>query len=487
MTTQFQRVLFSVLIALLLAVGLFGTATLAGGPIVESDVQILYTHAGENISDNFGWVGAKLGDLNNDGFDDYLTTAPGYTGTVSNRGKVYVYSGATGTLLASHTGNPGEAFGYSAATAGDVNNDGTPDYIVGGNGSYNPAVRGYARVYSGATHAELYEFEGEPGASFGSGVAGVGDVNGDGFDDVVVGSEWYSSTLGSPPPNGTGRIYVYSGANGSLLWEREGNASGDWLGSGVGSVSDVNNDGVRDVVASARRANNRNGLAYVFSGVDGTPVFTLTPTAPFSQSNTFGQFFAFGAGDFNNDNQEDIYIGDYNAASGDGRVYLYSGEDGSLIREIDAFEAGEGIGGGRGMPDVNGDGYDDLIIAGYTSNAGASGGGKVYIVSGADNAILNTITGAVPGDLLGVDALELGDVNNDGNRDYMVTAVGLDFNGQGVGSAYIVSFMEATAVALSDFTATSSVPLLPILLAGMTILGAIGVKWWLKEVSYQIK
>jgi hypothetical protein len=481
MTTKFQRVCVSIFVAWVLTVGIVGTVTVAGGPILESDVQILYTHTGETIGDNFGWVGAKLGDLNHDGFDDYLTTAPGYTNSVSNRGKVYVYSGATGTLFASHTGEPGEAFGYSAATAGDVNKDGTLDYIVGGNGAYNPAVRGYARLYSGATHTELYEFEGEPGASFGSGVSGVGDVNGDGFDDVVVGSEWYSSTLGSPPPNGTGRIYLYSGANGALLWEREGTAAGDWLGSGVGSVSDVNNDGVRDVVASARRANNRNGLAYVFSGVDGTTVFTLTPTAPFSQSNTFGQFFAFGAGDFNNDNQEDIYIGDYGAANGDGRVYLYSGEDGSLIRAIDALEPGEGIGGGRGVPDLNGDGFDDLIIAAYTSGAGAPGGGKVYILSGADNEILHTITGAVAGDLLGVDALELGDVNNDGNHDYMVTAVGLDFNGQGVGSAYIVSFIETTAVALSNFTTASTLPMVPMLLAGIMILGVVSIRWWLKK------
>lgn len=465
--TKSQRLLLSVVVALLGIGSLLVTPALAGGPIVESDVQILYTHAGENIGDNFGWVGAKVGDLNGDGFDDYITTAPGYTTSVSNRGKVYVYSGATGTLLASHMGEPVETLGYSAAGAGDVNNDGTPDYIVGGYGSYNPATRGYAWVYSGATHQQLYEFEGEPGAAFGSGVAGVGDVNGDGFDDVVVGSEWFSSTLGLPPPrNGTGRIHLYSGANGALLWGRNGTDAGDLLGSGVGSVGDVNGDGVRDVVASARRANNANGLAYVFSGVNGTTLYTMTPTAPFSQSSTFGQFFAFGAGDFNNDNQEDIYIGDYGAANGDGRVYLYSGTDGSLIRAIDAFVPGEGIGGGRGVPDLNGDGYDDLIIAAFTSNAGAPGGGKVYILSGANNAILGTITGSVPGDLLGVDALELGDVNNDGERDYMVTTVGLDFNGQAVGHAYVVTFIEPTAVTLNHFAVGDTLPLVPLGLVG---------------------
>lgn len=481
MTKRGRRLLWSVGLALLMAVGIFGSAALAGGPIVEPDVQILYTHTGENIGDNFGWVGATLGDLNNDGFDDYLTTAYAYTSSISGRGRVYVYSGIDGTPLATHTGASPNQMGYSASSAGDVNNDGTPDYIVGGIGTYTPATRGKAWIYSGATHQLLHEFEGEPGASFGSGVAGIGDVNNDGFDDVVVGSEWFSSTLGAPPPrNGTGRIDVYSGADGALLWGRNGDNAGDLLGSGVGSVADVNHDGVRDVVASARRANNANGLAYVFSGVDGTRLYTMTPTAPFSQSSTFGQFFAFGAGDFNNDNQEDIYIGDYGAAGGDGRVYLYSGTDGSLIRAIDAFDPGEGLGGGRGVPDLNNDGYDDLIIAGYTNSDGASGGGKVYLVSGANNAILDTITGAVPGDLLGVDALDVGDVNDDGNRDYMVTAVGLDFSGQGVGHAYVVTLADPTAVTLNALVATTTLPVIPFEVVGAFLACVAGIYGWRK-------
>ncbi len=431
-------------------VGIDPDGRVEGGPIVEANVQIVTSADGEFASDSFGWVGAKIGDITGDGRDDFITTAPLYTTSTSFRGKVYVYSG-NGTLLASHTGNPGDVMGYSAASAGDVNNDGVNDYIIGGYGSYNAGTRGKAWIYSGATRTLIRTLQGEPGAAFGSGVAGIGDINGDGFGEVVVGSEYYSSTLGSPPPNGTGRVYLFSGVDGAVVWTREGANASDWLGSAVGPIGDLNGDGIKEVVAGARGANNGNGMGYVFSGADGSTVYTLTATAPFSQSFSYGQFFAFGAGDITNDGTDDIYIGDYGALNGDGRVYLYSGADGSLFRTINAFAPGEGIGGGRGMPDINNDGYDDLIVAAYTSNAGASGGGKVYLLSGADNTILHTITGNVAGDLLGVDALEVGDVNGDGNRDYMVTAVGHDFAGTGVGHMYVVTIADPTPITLGSF------------------------------------
>jgi hypothetical protein len=110
---------------------------------------------------------------------------------------------------------------------------------------------------------------------------------------------------------------------------------------------------------------------------------------------------------------------------------------------IHVFEAdapGDGLGPGRGVPDVNNDGHDDVIIAAYTSNAGAINGGKVTIYSGADKSPLYTATGTLANDALGVDALPLGDLDNDGFPEYMLTATGLDFGGTDVGHVYIVSF-----------------------------------------------
>jgi hypothetical protein len=118
---------------------------------------------------------------------------------------------------------------------------------------------------------------------------------------------------------------------------------------------------------------------------------------------------------------------------------------------LQIFEAeadGDGLGVGRGIPDINGDGNVDLILAAWTSSAGTPSGGKVYVHSGADGALLHTVTGAIEGDSLGVDALWVGDVNGDDNPDYMVTGVGNDFNGTDVGHVYIVSFVQQPALTL---------------------------------------
>ncbi|MEZ4731811.1 MAG: integrin alpha [Caldilineaceae bacterium] len=109
---------------------ILGIPVLAVGPFQEADIVILHEFHGETIGDGFGWVGAALGDLDGDGSPDFATTAPFYGGASAN-GKIYVYSGQSGTLLHEAVGVEGNRLGYSISSTGDVNNDGTPDYIVG--------------------------------------------------------------------------------------------------------------------------------------------------------------------------------------------------------------------------------------------------------------------------------------------------------------------------------------------------------------------
>jgi len=412
-------------------------------PFVERDAKVRRAYQGENVGDSYGWIGANVGDLNGDGPNEYIITAPFFAESGATDGRAYVYSGRTGLPIAIHTGNQGEWLGYSGAAAGDVNNDGVLDYALGGPSSFAPPASGRAVVYSGADHTVIHEWSGDPAAHFGSAVSGVGDVNGDGHDDVVVGAQFAGTTPGASFPDGAGRITVFSGADGYVLWSRDGLQGGDWLGGGVGRLADVNGDGVPDIVAAARGADNFNGRAYVFSGADGSIIHTLAPTAPLSNSFTFGQFFARGAGDTDADGTEDIFIGDYNALGGDGRGYVFSGADGSVIHVFEAEASGDGVGPGRGIPDVNGDGHDDVVIAGWQSSAGAPQAGKVWVRSGADGSVLHAVTGKIETDALGVDALYLGDVSGDGQPDYLLTAVGLDFAGEDVGHAYVMSFKTA--------------------------------------------
>jgi len=139
----------------------------------------------------------------------------------------------------------GLKLGRSVSGAGDVDNDGFDDVIAGG-GSY-------ARVYSGKTGKVLHTFEGVKGEQFGSAVSGAGDVNKDGYADLIVGACWADYAK------------VYSGKDGKTLYTFKG-SSGDWFGHNVSDAGDVNRDGYADVIVGAYKVGSHTGKAYVYSG-----------------------------------------------------------------------------------------------------------------------------------------------------------------------------------------------------------------------------
>ena len=427
--------------ALLLATSLTPLPAGALGPFVEADAVALYTLAGESVGDGFGWVGNDLGDLDGDGVHDLIVTAPFRGDPGPRAGKVYVYSGATGALLAAHTGEVWDAFGWSAAAAGDVDADGVPDYVVGGPGSGGPQVPqpflGRLTVYSGSDHSVILDVRGNVGERLGSAVVGAGDVDGDGHDDVLG-----CANFASVGAAATGRCDLYSGADGSILWSRAGDP-GVRLGGGAGRLGDVDGDGTPDLSAAAAFAGpSQGGEAYVLSGVDGGTIHTLRPS-PLGTAQLFGVFFASGAGDVDGDGTTDVYVGDYASGyrgpAGTGQAFVFSGATGALMHRFDADRPLDGVGPGRGTGDVNGDGFADLIVAAYTANDGGPAAGKATLFSGFDGSVLRTITGAVANDNLGVDAFALGDVNGDAAIDLVLTAVGLDFSLQDVGRVYVVA------------------------------------------------
>ncbi|MBV7327878.1 integrin alpha [Chloroflexi bacterium TSY] len=441
MHTNFPRIVRTTSLLTLLFALTIGVPVAAGGPFIENNVVIIHSFTGEQPGQGFGWVGADLGDIDGDGANDFLLTAPFFG--ENSEGKVYVYSGKEGTLVHEIVGEAGALLGYSARGAGDVNADGTPDYIVGG-----PGAGGRAHVYSGADHTLLLDLsDTATDEALGTSVDGAGDVNGDGHADLVLGA---SRADISETITDTGRIYLLSGLDGSLLWSHDGDTPQGRFGSGIGGVGDVNGDDIPDQVAAAPFAGT-HGQAHVLSGADGSLLFTLEPTigdAPAS-GGTYGVFFADAAGDVNGDGTADIFIGDYAAQRGEvagtGRAYIYSGVDGSMLHQYNAEADGDGLGPGRALPDIDGDGSADLILAGWQSSAGVENGGKIYIHSGMDQTLLHTVTGNIEADALGVDAFGVGDVNDDGQMDYMLTAVGNDFNSADVGRAYVVTFAKPVA------------------------------------------
>ncbi len=409
-----------------LALGALATMVAAqpvAAQFVEPDVVTIRLLSGDQDGDFFGWLAANVGDVDGDTIDDHLVPAIAFNGFA---GRITVFSGADGSVLNDVVGSPGTAFGYTVGSAGDVDGDGVPDYIAGG---------GQVLVFSGVDHHVIHDLSAIGG--FIDSTHGAGDLNGDGFDDLILGEQ----AVGDVEPQ-TGRAYAVSGADGSVLWTRDGAAAGDLLGSAVGAVGDVNRDHVPDVVVGASGAGPFDGgEALILSGHDGSLIRTLRPVDEES-ARDFGTFFASGAGDVDGDRVGDVYVGDFSEGLGDraatGAVHIFSGRTGRPLHVLRGLEPGEGFGLGRGISDVNGDGHADIVVGAFTNSAGAPGAGATYLFSGRSGALLRTFTATLAGDSFGGDATGAGDVDGDGLPDYLVTAPGLSLAGLDHGRTYVL-------------------------------------------------
>lgn len=385
-----------------------GASAMGQGTFLEPDVTVIHTFQGTGGS--FGWAVAQLDDIDNppDGVMDLIIPAPG-------QNTVWVYSGQTGAILHVLAAPAGAAnFGNAVGDAGDANGDGVHDIVVGAPGGGFGANPGGVYIFSGADGTLLTFAPGESsGDQMGFGVGGVGDVNGDGFDDVVGGAPGHD-TVG----NNAGRAYVISGLDGSFIHVMDGESAGDGFGIGAAGTGDLNGDGIGDVIVGASNA-GANGKAYVYSGADGSLLFD---TSGEPGASAYGQFFVSGVGDTNNDGTPDVYVGDFASNAGNGKAYVYSGVDGTPLHVFPGT-SGEGVGPGRGTnADVNGDGAFDLLIGHWQNDAGGTNAGRVTIRSGTNGTILRTITSTTPTEALGFDAVGIGDVNNDGFTDLLLSA-----------------------------------------------------------------
>jgi hypothetical protein len=360
----------------------------------------------------YGWAVTELRDIDNDGANEFIT---GAILLDRRRGQVDVISGRAGTPIFSSRGDPGDLLGYSVADAGDTTGDGVPDFLIGapGNGA------GHADLRSGATGELIHRFGGESvGDFFGSAVASAGDINADGRTDLLIGAARNDSAGAD-----AGRSYIYSGADHELIRTLDGTGPGDLFGTATDWTPDVDGDTIPDQIVGARDAGSgRAGEVSVFSGIDGHRVWVAGPD---SSGVDLGYFFAAGVGDVNEDGTPDVYAGDFNdAALGPvtGRGYVLSGVDGTVVLRLSGSVAGEGFGPGREAGDVNEDGRPDLIVGSYQSSDGAPRAGKVQIFSGVDGSVIRTITSTRAGENLGFDAVGLGDVNEDGIPDALLSA-----------------------------------------------------------------
>lgn len=395
--------------------------------------RILHTLEGEHFGDVFGWEGRNLGDCDGDAVADFVLSAPWKARGGANAGRVYVYSGKRGALLFQKDGEPGDFLGAGIEAAGDVNGDGHADVLVGaprwGQGP------GRALVYSGQDGSLLLELHGKEGgdARFGNKGMGVGDIDGDGHADLLI---------GSPNGRGTGCAYLISGKTGDTLAVLEGERADDQFGSCVAGTPF--GASTTFLVGAPNAGEGRRGRTYAYRYVrEARRVERLFALEGDERGVNFGRMFLSILGDVDADGTADLYVSDWEHQGhgpSSGKVYVHSGATGKLLFALEGTHPREGFGIGPATAgDVNGDGIADLLIGAWQNPEGAPAGGKSTLYSGKDRSVLRTFTCTAPGDTFGFDAVGLGDIDGDGAIDFLVTAAYSACRGPRTGRAFVIA------------------------------------------------
>lgn len=366
------------------------------------------------------------------------------TGAADGRGRIDVYNGgATGvstTASASIRGSePGMSFGYAIASAGDVNGDGFGDLAVGAPQS-SPGGRagaGAVRIFlggpSGLDIAAPIVLEGPiAAAQFGAAVQGVGDINSDGRADVAVGAPL--STIAGRTEAGTVSVFAGSatGVAPMPLHVLSGTTAREHFGSAVAGGGDINGDGVGDLVVGSAAAEpsgrTQAGLLSVFHGSSAGLASTADRTiAGATAFDNFGCALSM-AGDVNGDGYCDVLAGACGASPAGvtraGEALLFFGTAGGLSSSSSSSLSGSGMSDQFGTtlkicPDLNGDGFADLVIG--APNAGATDRGAILIFHGSSAGVATmasaTIDNPVPDGHLPSSLSCPGDTNGDGFGD----------------------------------------------------------------------
>jgi len=396
-------------------------------PFVEP-VKILREWRGEAANDQFGWIARNLGDVDGDGVADVVTSAPTKAIGGAAAGRIYVYATGTGALRWTADGKPGDRLGIGVEAAGDTNHDGTPDVIAAAPGG------GYARVYSGDDGRVLLTLKAEnPADAYGRHVAGIGDVDRDGCDDVIVGAP--NNDAGGED---AGRAYVYSGKDGRVILTLTGERAKDNFGSAVAGWS--NGKQIMILVGAPAAGPSKRGRTYVYSSLSSTPAFLIEAE---ETSAGLGAMFLSVPGDVDGDGVADAYASDFSNSAkgpGTGRTFIHSGKDGRRLLALTGETAGEGFGTSPSVAgDVNGDGHADLIVGAWQYAGAAVSGGRAYLYSGKDGSLLKTYTCRTPWDTFGFDAVTLGDVDADGTSDFLITSAWSGVRGYHSGRMFVIS------------------------------------------------
>jgi VCBS repeat-containing protein len=497
------------------------TATAFGGLI---DVGTMSATNGFKIQGDLGTAGggdyagfsvSSAGDVNGDGFADLIVGAWGNDSGGSNAGAAHVIFGKSGgfgslidlTGLSSADGfaiqgdAANENAGFSVSSAGDVNGDGFADLLVGAIVPSGNSIAGAAYVifgksggFGGPIHlnalsaADGFEIRGEPnGDNTGRSLASAGDVNGDGFADIIVGA-WRSGDTNAGAAyvifgkaSGFGSSIGLSTLSATAGFKIQGDPAGHFAGYSVSSAGDVNGDGFADILVATGNDSGGGinaGATYVIFGKSGgfgsvINLAGLSAADGFKIQGDVTHDYAghsvSSAGDVNGDGFADILVGAYgNDSGGDyaGAAYVIFGKAGGFgslidltgLSAADGFKIQGDLAGDRAgisvssAGDVNGDGFADILLGARGNDSGAPYAGAAYVIfgkSGGFGSLIDLtglaatdgfkIQGDSQGDQLGARSVSAaGDVNGDGFDDIIVGAHLNASGGPNAGAAYVI-------------------------------------------------
>jgi hypothetical protein len=355
----------------------------------------------------FGTSVALVGDIDGDGAGDLAVGEPGASASAApGAGKVHVFAGGTGSVLLTVDGSSSQAgLGYYVGGVGDVDADGVPDFgavALGGD---------FFRVFSGSTGNVIHTFLG--GGFFCSReVDEFGDVDGDGYGDILLGYPCASSPSGAAY---AGQATVHSGLLGSVLLVLSGTSAYQAFGHSIAAAGDLDGDGIQDMLVGAPTfypyLATSAAFVGIYSGASGAPLLVVSPNP--MNGDGLGRSVSGGV-DSSGDGVADLVVGAPFDGGNLGAVHLFSGASGATIWSVfGSFQSG--MGWDVDLPgDVDGDGVPDVA----SGAPGLALPGRIFVLSGTGGQVLLTFSNpAGSSTVIGRTVAPASDYNGDGFPD----------------------------------------------------------------------